>query len=551
MHACRTLYRHLLYLGLTIVLWPSLVKGWDRPLCLNETLQRLQENPSMALDVNTFAADSQGNLLASPPIVALKVPACERICGTSWTTYPDAAPRLMTWLIPVLVLIANLQYAAMGKGRFLAVLHLLGDPIDSMLSLLSKVETWRRCYQGREGPSRYGAVITAGIEELVETFQPDFNRAQVGLILQDMLFRPDIQPRQFNDLVVDTASELADCRVNQTLRTWSSIVFYLVQVIAAFVPKLGQASSPSGGRIGTAMLLSWLLPIALLSNAVGDFASRRTLLRILLRFMEQVERQGGQRLSEPSMNLLKGLREVDEKHFKSLAWSGAIYTYRPRKMHWRSAVGGCDTPCLALVSSIPVILAFVTAFLVLYNKPTYFNCRHLLVVSVFAAWLLSPLLTWTIVRSQVSQQHQWYFVLAKDAIIAFPIMALIIGSSCGLFNSCWCWSGVYTLGIRKAAVYLTNPPQFDRYNRVDYPAIVATCLGLQVGVFLLVRWTYFRQGLNLLNWSEKEKETAFLRNLQSTTTSCGLVGSSRKEYFHKGPYLERQSDITQPISQLE
>jgi hypothetical protein len=117
------------------------------------------------------------------------------------------------------VLVANLQYATMCKGRFLAVLHLLGDPIDSMLSLSSKVETWRRCYLGREDRSRYGAVITAGIDELVETFQPDFNRAQVGLILQVMLFRPDIQPRQLNDLVVDTASELADCRVNQTLRT--------------------------------------------------------------------------------------------------------------------------------------------------------------------------------------------------------------------------------------------------------------------------------------------------------------------------------------------
>jgi hypothetical protein len=59
------------------------------------------------------------------------------------------------------------------------------------------------------------------------------------------------------------------------------------------------------------MLLPWLLPIALLSNAVGDLASRRTFLRILLRFMEKVERQGFQRLSDLSMNLLKALREVD------------------------------------------------------------------------------------------------------------------------------------------------------------------------------------------------------------------------------------------------
>lgn len=423
----------------------------------------------------------------------------------------------MTWLVPVLILLANLQYTAIGKGRFLVALHLLGDPIDSMWSLLSKVETWRQCYEGREGRSRNDVVITAGIEELIETLNLDFHSAQIRLILQDILVRPSLQLVDLDDPGVNAASELADCRVNQPVRTWASIVLYLIQVTAAFVPELGQASTPSGGRIGTAMLLSWLLPIVLLSNAVGDFTSRRAFLRIMLNFMEQIERRGCHRLSEPSRDLLAALHEVDEKYFRSLAWSGAIYTYRPNKLHSRTAVKGCNTPSLAVLSAIPVILAFVTAFVALYTKPTYLNCRHFLVVSVLVAWLLSPLLTWTI-GTHFSQQRQWYFVLAKDTFLAFPIMALVIGSSCGLFNSCHCWSGVYTLGTRNAAVYLTDLPQFDRYVHVNYPAIVGTCLGLQIGVFLLIRWTYWRRGFSLLNWSEEEKEAAFLRRkLQGAT----------------------------------
>jgi hypothetical protein len=485
----------------------------------------------MAQDPNMFAADSKGNLLSSLPTVALKLAACERICGTTWTTYPDAGPRLMTWLVPVLVLTANLHYSAIGRGKFLTVLHLLGDPIGSTWSLLSKVETWRQRYKGGEGRSRNAAVVAAGIEELLETFDTDFDDAQVQLILQDMLVRPNIEPVDLDHPAGKAASELVDCRVNQTVRTWASIILYLVQVIAAFVPKLGQASSPSGGRIGAAVLFSWLLPIVLLSNAAGDFTSRRTFLRIMMTLMEHVERQGGWGLSKPSRDLLHALRQVDERYFKSLAWSGAICTHRRwNRLHSRSTVNGWSAPFLSLISTVPVILAFVTAFSVLYTEPTYFNCRLFLVVSVFAAWLLSPLLTWKI-GTHFSPKRQWYLVLGKDALIAFPIVALIIGSSCGLFNSCWCWSGAYTLGLGNAAVYLTDLPQFVRYTHVNYPAIVGTCLGLQVGVFVLIRWTYWRRAFSLFNRSEKEKEAAFLGELLRRTRGEQIPESFDKDYF--------------------
>ena len=533
MRACIRLSQHLLYPCLAIVLSPNIVvASFDRSKCRKGILEMLQEDPSMAQDTNTFAADKEGNLLSSHTM-ALLIPACDRICGTGWAKNPDAAPRLMTWLVPVVVLTLNLQYAAIGKERFLTVLHLLGDPIHSTWSLLSKVETWRQCYDRRKGRSKNEAVMIAGIGELVETLDVDFNAAQVKLILQDIYTRLETQPANFDNLVANTASELAECRVNQTMRTWAAIVLYLIHVIAALVPKLGQASSPSGGRIGTAMLLSWLLPIVLLSNAVGDFTSRKTFLRIMLAFMEQIERQSTQCLSRPSQDLLMSLRKIDEKYFKSLAWSCEIYTYRSHRIHSRTAAKGCSTPSLALISALPVIVAFVTAFLVLYTKPTYFNCRHFFVLTVLGAWLLSPLLTWTI-GTHFSQQRQWQLVLVKDALFAFPIMALIIASSCGLFNSCRCWSGVYTLGIRMAAVYLTDLPEFDRYNQVNYPGIIGTCLGLQVGFFLLIRWTYWREGFNLLAWSEKEREAAFLRRLQSSTVMRDLKAPASVEVNYFG-----------------
>ena len=78
--------------------------------------------------------------------------------------------------------------------------------------------------------------MTAAIEELVEMLHPDFHADQVGLILQDLLVPPNVQPDDLDDQVANAASELAECRVNQTIRAWSSIVLYLIQVTAAFVP---------------------------------------------------------------------------------------------------------------------------------------------------------------------------------------------------------------------------------------------------------------------------------------------------------------------------
>lgn len=71
---------------------------------------------------------------------------CKDICGSSWTPYPSdkIGRRLTTWLIPILVLVGNMHLAAVGYATtIVTIVHLLGDPIDSMWSLLTKLEISR------------------------------------------------------------------------------------------------------------------------------------------------------------------------------------------------------------------------------------------------------------------------------------------------------------------------------------------------------------------------------------------------------------------------
>ena len=238
-----------------------------------------------------------------------------------------------------MVLIANLQYAAIGKERFLAVLHLLGDPIDSLLSLLCKVETWRQ-YQGAH-PS--ATIISAATTNLVETLHPHLDSTSIQPILRDLL-----HPTNHHSLSA-TATQLTDLHINQSLRTTSSIALYLLQVTAAFVPKLGQAATPSGGRIATATLFSWLIPTTLLSNSIGDFVSRRAFLRIMRALVDQ-QRQRGAQPEPPSQQtqLLHALlRRLDDvQYFRALAFTGGMYTYRPQKFRFLSGgiAAGTDPP---------------------------------------------------------------------------------------------------------------------------------------------------------------------------------------------------------------
>src|SRR2546421_8103064 len=94
-------------------------------------------------------------------------------CGPKQEWYWDIGPRLSTWLIPILLLVSNIELSPLDKRRFLAILHFLGDPIDSIWSLIHKIDAWHRCYSLAE---KHGAVcerrkrviatVFAGFEEI-------------------------------------------------------------------------------------------------------------------------------------------------------------------------------------------------------------------------------------------------------------------------------------------------------------------------------------------------------------------------------------------------
>jgi hypothetical protein len=128
-------------------------------------------------------------------------------------------------------------------------------------------------------------------------------------------------------------------------------------------------------------------------------------------------------------------------------------------------------------------------------------------MGIFLAWVLSATLT-EISSHFVTGKYHWYFVIVKDTFIAIPSLAMIFLSSSGLFNSCWCWSAVYSRGLSNAVVLLDPDPIRKHNAETIYPGLVGTCIVLQALAFLLMI-SLSKRGRSLLRRVEKTKEDDF------------------------------------------
>lgn len=397
------------------------------------------------------------------------------------------------------------------------ILHLLGDPCDSLWSLLSKLDAWSRCYSlARSHPKfhtersiRSLATVLGALEELtefsanpVQVYNIIMSRQRSGLSRDDPRY---LHCSQITVLVRKAAQRLADSRTDERLRTLLALGLYCYQLASAFIAKFGGGqTSPPGGRIGTAMFLTFIIPTILMTNAIGGFTSIRTSFNILEDLVKETTTETDLWLllqeAAPDLKRHKSLYE----YYDAMTWTGAIYTYRPNKRIKFGVNGGSHRYLLCLLALSPVIISSVVAFLVLWNTPPVgLNCRHILLLGIMALLLWSVAFTNLVHSMGVKGRAHWNIVLVKDAMITIPMVILVFLTTAGLFNSCWCWSAVYSL--RGAArVPMNTKRLFEAYNGSTYPIIVSVCIGLQCLAFVTMLYIG-RRGWRVMRWSEKKR----------------------------------------------
>ncbi len=477
-------------------------EGFNRTTCYARTLDYLN-NGTLDKHSEAFFRDDSGRVWSEGKDIILTLPGCKALCGEGQAWYWDIGPRLTTWLVPILLLISNMELSPMDKRRFFAIIHLVGDPIDSIWSIVHKIDAWDQCWTlaapYASSPPRHRRVIATVFAGFEEIGGPDITSNYFQTLAEKSGLKQNAEYNRWRLAAV----ELADSRSDEILRTTLAIILYIYQVIASFVEEVGGSqSSPPGGRIGTAMFISWLVPVVLLSNSIGGFTSRRSVSNILIRFAEHT----GLPLDFPprESTRLRRPTPLTTDYFQALGWSGAIYTFRTWKTGYLTGkFDGRRTALILCISIAPICIGMTGSFVIIwYTLPVGLACRHFWVIAVFVMYFLSAFITWlSCSRHFATGVYHWHFVLWKDGILGIASLLLIFLSSSGLFNSCFCFSGYYYYRGR-SHVPLNSNPFYERKNDTIYPAVVAICLCLELAVFAVIV-TIWWHGLQLMRWSEK------------------------------------------------
>ena len=455
--------------------------------------------------------------------------------------YNDIGSRVYAWVIPVLFLLFNISLGPADKFKLLAIVHAVGDPIDTIWSLLDKLQAWHRCYEEAAAfveeksvvqdarPHEQGdmeistqilATVFAGIEDVVGHV-PGCERVyrEVAEELQacdGTALQPGGDVSNFvNPDWRRVALHLAESRTNQLVRTFLALVVYLFAIIAEFVDQIsGNGDMTPAGRIGAAMALSFLIPITLLSNLLGTFPSRRTCLDICAGLMPEI-----------AMRLCPDLdngQYVMHRYFDAMSFMGSTYSFRPGKLQRIRSASGLDRRTRLLLpwlAMLPLAFGFIPAMILHhYAAPPGFGCRHLWILGLFATWIISMLLTnllqelayrnlnWNRTETVFWQRRNFYFwlIYIKDLVIGVSAIVLVFLSVAGIFSNCWCWCRVLFVGERDAWLPLWYTEISQDNKRSKFPWIVAAFQACQfLYVFFIARWR--RRGRRLAQWGETLK----------------------------------------------
>jgi hypothetical protein len=435
---------------------------------------------------------------STPGNPVLTLAGCNALCGSTWGPYPDDGPRLYEWIIPGLLLVANMHFSPIGKKRYLVIAQLLGNPVGCMWRLLylveDSIESAQKAHQiirDREkrpnGVVKHFKIQAEEISVIILAAARLVPSIDIQKLSDQLSVSLDIAASEAGETRCHTLREngivLRDQRSHDVRRTGFAVLIYILQVIALFVATVGGSANPTGGKVAPAMLLVWLLPVVLLSNAIGDYGCWDTSRRILFDLLDLFRID----LDDCIIDREISKKSTSRLFFNELACSGAVVRSHPSDLR-RIA--------MSIISVMPVALACAATFTIDMTGPTWFSCRATASLCSLAWWLLSADVTGIMLLFR--GRHLWRLIWLKDIIFAIPILVFILLSAGGYFNSCFCTSGAIFHG-NGARVVLNQSASWPFNNNKFYPAVVSTGIVLQLLIPVLA-WRIQRQGFRTMWW---------------------------------------------------
>lgn len=367
------------------------------------------------------------------PARTVGLEACEALAGPGYGSYGlgNALDAIGTWVIPLLVLVGNINYASFQKqaywNQLLVALGLLGNPIHAMWALLTKLDVKRRI----EGRVR---------KELVRKNERDvLIYSTILYTLDDFKFSEkfdehfDILMKIANDPAQNEAAkachqaavQLKVSRVNNTRRALLAVLGYLAAITAnilrsAFASKIALHISHT---IALREVNFWLLCAILLSAKVGGLPSEWNSVGVIMDLQSRLN-------DTPGSNIHFGLERLEP-------WTGGNYTWRPIKNVSvpLSQLKDSRHRMLAFLCFLSVTAAMAMSVAISYSTPTKgFGVRNIVEISFWAWWCVNAIVTYYFDKNYGLSSHKfWYWIIstAKDAFVTVFMLSLLFSAWAG------------------------------------------------------------------------------------------------------------------------
>jgi hypothetical protein len=338
---------------------------------------------------------------------------CYELFGRSFTPYHSKRElqTLTIWWFPLIVLVGNMYMPrftslSLDIRHFLAVTgHLLADPVDTIWSLLCKLDVLVYSYEGvrsidpglNDKDVRRLATILVALHDHPDTRST--SRDTVRHLIQEFRCHPSSVRR--------AAERLTDLRVNNTRRAAIAIGAYIATVGGALVRSLNEVEAPINllQIVALRQLYYWLLPAIVLSCMAGGFPSSKTSRAVLEdNYLAEVLSLGNQQLQP---------------------WNGGTYSLAvDRRMDSRKA-------WLLILAYAAVSSAWAFAFATSWISPTPgLKCGGILQLLFLGIWIGNNCLNWGLYKSfKPTRDHDfkrcWKWVMIKDITLSIGMSVVL------------------------------------------------------------------------------------------------------------------------------
>jgi len=222
--------------------------------------------------------------VSNPRQLVLTFQGCEKICGDGYQLWPskDTLGRLSLWVLPAIILLTHFHFPPLRWHNTMAVIiHAAGDPLDSLWSMLIRLETQRRLLHAAKAISfqnerdyKYIAAVWAAYEEIG---WQDASR----FFQQSLESRMGRQPNKQEMYRIMLAShELWSNRQESMLMTWVAIFTLIGALVTAVVRTIEQTEQQNtrimneiAHSIALVSLLFMFIPLVKFSGDIGSFSS--------------------------------------------------------------------------------------------------------------------------------------------------------------------------------------------------------------------------------------------------------------------------------------